>query len=122
MKIRSHVSVIAVAIGVLRLTTALAQETTPGNAMNPRTISSIVERDPEGLGIAEGSRGPSGLLTVPAPLVKEPSKTTGGLFYRATVEFGPIGVTGDEHVAKFREYKDLDSGVYLNNFTVMLEN
>ena len=72
------------------------QEATPGNAMNPRAISSIVERDPEGLGIAENSRSPTGLLTVPAPLVKEPSKTSGGLLYRATVEFGGIGVGGDE--------------------------
>ena len=53
--------------------------------------------------------------------MKEPSKTSGGLLYRVTVEFGAIGVTGDENVAKFREYKDLDSGAYLNNFTVMLE-
>ena len=29
------------------------QDATPGNAMNPRAVSSIVERDPEGLGIAE---------------------------------------------------------------------
>ena len=41
------------------------QDATPGNAMNPRAISSIVERDPEGLGIAEGSRTPTGLLIVP---------------------------------------------------------
>ena len=128
MKIRSYASVITLGIGVLRLTTSLAhagpgdgQEATPGNALNPRAISSIVERDPEGLGIAENSRSPTGLLTVPAPLVKEPSKTAGGLLYRATVEFGAIGLTGDKEAAKFREYKDLDSGAYLNNFTVMIE-
>ena len=78
MKIRSYASVITLGIGVLRLTAALAhagpgdgQEATPGNAMNPRAISSIVERDPEGLGIAEHSRSPTGLLTARAPLVKE---------------------------------------------------
>ena len=38
-----------------------------------------------------------------------------------TVEFGGIGVGGDKDAAKFREYKDLDSGAYLNNFTLMLE-
>ena len=37
------------------------------------------------------------------------------------VEFAPIAVGGDEGVAKSREYKDLDSGAYLNNFTVMIE-
>ena len=124
MKIRSCASVITLGIGVLRLTTSLAhaspgdgQDATPGNALNPRAVSSIVERDPEGLGIAEDSRTPTGLLIAPAPLVKEPSKTAGGLLYRTTVEFGAIGVTGDKEAAKFREYKDLDSGAYLNNFT-----
>ena len=73
------------------------------------------------MGIAEGSRTPTGLLIAPTPLVKEPSKTSGGWLYRATVEFAPIGVGGDEGVAKYREYKDLDSGAYLNNFTVMIE-
>ncbi|MGB2717349.1 MAG: MtrB/PioB family outer membrane beta-barrel protein [Vicinamibacterales bacterium] len=128
MKIRAYTSVVTLGIGVLRLTTVLAyadhadgQEATPGNALNPRAISSVVERDPEGLGIAENSRTPTGLLILPAPLVKEPSKTVGGLLYRATVEFGAIGVTDGSRAAKFREYKDLDSGAYLNNFTVMFE-
>src|SRR5688572_11174291 len=128
MKIRTCASVIAMGIGALRLTTALAyaspgdgQDATPGNALNPRTIGSVVERDPEGLGIAENSRTPTGLLTASPLLVKEPSKTSGGLLYRMTVEFSGSGVGGDKDSAKFREYKDLDSGAYLNNFTVMLE-
>jgi putative beta-barrel porin MtrB/PioB len=129
MKIRSQISVITLGIGVLWLTTSLAhaapgggQEAPPGNALNPRTIPSIVERDPEGLGIAEGSRTPTGLLVPPSPLVKEPSKTSGGLLYRMTVEFGGIAVGGDKEAAKFREYKDLDSGAYLNYFSAMIEN
>jgi hypothetical protein len=128
MNIRSCASVITLGIAVLRLTSTPAvgspgggQEATPGNTMNPRTISSIVERDPEGLGIVEGSRTPTGLLIVPAPLVKEPSKTSGGMLYRTSVELVPVGVTGDKGAAKFREYQDLDSGAYLNNFTVMAE-
>jgi len=129
MKIRSHTSVTILGIGVLWLTTSRAhavpgdgQESTPGNTLNPRTVSSVVKRDPEGLGIAEGSRSPTGLLVAPAPLVKEPSKTAGGLLYRLTVEFGAIGPSGDKEAAKFREYKDLDGGAYLNSFSVMLEN
>jgi Putative outer membrane beta-barrel porin, MtrB/PioB len=129
MKIRSRTSVIVLVSAVLRLTTSLAnaapgagQDSTTGNALNPRSISSIVERDPEGLGIAEGSRTPTGLLIPAAPLVKEPSKTAGGLLYRVSVEFGALGLTDDKKVAKFREYKDLDNGAYLNNFSVMLEN
>ena len=128
MRIRSCASVIALGIGVLRLTTTLAyaspgdgQDVTLGNAMNPGGAGSVVARDPEGLGIAEHSRNPTGLLTASAPLVKEPSKTSGGLLYRMTVEFGALGVTGDKDAAKFREYKDLESGAYLNNFTLMLE-
>ena len=123
MKIRSHASVMILGIGALRLTTTLAyaQDATPGNALNPRTVSSVVERDPEGLGIAVNSRTPTGLLIPPAPLVKEPSKTSSGLLYRGTIEFGAIGVGGDKEAAKFREYKDLESGLYLNNFTFMLE-
>src|SRR5215203_5488285 len=128
MRIRSCQSVIALGVAVLGWTAALAhaapgapQEATPGNALNPRAISSIVERDPEGLGISQGSRTPTGLLIIPAPLVKEPKKTSGGLLYRATVEFVPVGVAGDKEAAKFREYQDLDSGAYLNNFTVNIE-
>ena len=128
MKIRSYVSVVTLSIGVLRLTTSIAsadpgggQDATPGNALNPRTLSSIVERDPEGLGISEHSRTPTGFLIPPAPLVREPSTKASGLLYGGTVEFGALGVTGDTHAAKFREYKDLESGAYLNNFTFMLE-
>ncbi len=128
MKIRSCASVIILGIGVLPLTTSLAsaspgggQGVTPGNAMNPPAVSPVVERDPEGLGIGEHSRSPTGLLTASPRLVKEPSQSSGGLLYRMTVEFGGIGVGGDKDAAKFREYKDLDSGAYLNNFSLMLE-
>ena len=75
MNIRSCASVITLGIGVLRLTTSLAhasggQDATPGNAMNPRAVSSIVERDPEGLGIAENSRSLRD-CSQPPVLVKE---------------------------------------------------
>jgi hypothetical protein len=128
MTIRSYGSVVALGIGALRLTTSLAygapvdgQDTTPGNALNPRTTTTVVERQPEGLGIAEDPRTPSGLRMVDTPLVKEPSKTAGGLLYRATAEFGALGLNGDKGPAKFREYKDLGNGAYLNNFTLMIE-
>jgi len=123
MKIRSYASVMTLGIGVVGLATspAYGQDATPGNALNPRTVSSIVERDPEGLGIAVNSRTPTGLLIPPAPLVKEPRKTSSGMLYRGSVELGGIGVGGDKEAAKFNEYKDLDSSLYLNNFTFMLE-
>src|SRR5262245_40651414 len=122
MKIRSYASVITLGLAVLAHGgPADGQEITPGNALNPRAISSIVERDPEGLGIAEGSRTPTGLLIVPTPRVREPLKTPGGWLYDVFGEFAPIGVAGDDGAAKFREFKDVGSGAYLNNFTVMLE-
>jgi hypothetical protein len=67
MKIRSFASVITLTIAALQWSTSLvyAQDATPGNALNPRTVSSIVERDPEGLGIAVNSRTPTGLLIPP---------------------------------------------------------
>src|SRR6185295_13021823 len=49
------------------------------------------------------------------------ARTANGLLYRTTVEFGGIGLGGDEGAAKFGEYKDLGSGAYLNNFTVKIE-
>ncbi len=80
MKIRSCASVITLGIGVLPLTTSLAsaspgggQDVTPGNAMNPRAVSPVVERDPEGLGIGEHSRSPTGLLTA-SPHAREGSR------------------------------------------------
>ena len=128
MKNGSYPSMIALGISVLGLTSSLAhagrldeQDTTPGNALNPRTVTSVVERDPDGMGITERSRTPTGLLTVSPSIVKAPSATPGGLLYRATVEFGGIGLSGDKDAAKFREYKDLDSGAYLNTFSLMIE-
>ena len=72
-------------------------------------------------GIVVGSRSPTGLLTVAPTLEKGASTTASGLRYRAKIEFGASGLSGDEHAAKFREYKDLPSGAYPNNFAVMIE-
>jgi hypothetical protein len=128
MKIRSYTSAMTLRIGLLGVSIALAhaspvnaQDAMPGNALNPGTTSSVVERDPEGLGITEASRSPTGLLTASPALVKAPLTTKGGLVYRVTVEFGGLGLSGDKGIAKFREYKDLDNSAYLNNFSVMLE-
>lgn len=126
MTIRAHrpaingFAVLALAMSLAHATPASGQESVPGNAANPRTTSSIVPRDPQGMGIAEDSRSPTGLRTADPPRVTPPGQTSGGLLYRATFELGGLGVGGDKGTAKFREYKDLDSGVYLNNFAVML--
>jgi putative beta-barrel porin MtrB/PioB len=94
---------------------------TPGNALNPGATPPVIQADPDGIGIVQASRSPTGLLTIAPALKNDPATTSGGLRYRTMVEFGGVGVGGDEHAAKFREYKDLRSGAYANTFAVMLE-
>ncbi len=93
----------------------------PGNALNPGTNAPAVTADPDGMGIVEGSRSPTGLLTVAPTLKRQPSTTRGGARYLATFEVGGIGFGGDQGAAKFREYKDLGSGAYANRFAVWFE-
>ena len=97
------------------------QQGPPGNALNPRTNARVVPADPEGIGIVEGSRSPTGLLTIAPTLTRPPSTTKGGARYLVNFELGAVGFGGDQGAAKFREYKDLDSGAYANNFAVMFE-
>jgi Putative outer membrane beta-barrel porin, MtrB/PioB len=93
----------------------------PGNALNPGASAPVVQADPEGIGIVEASRSPTGLLTIAPTLKGAPTTTSGGLRYRARFELGGVGLGGDENAAKFREYKDLSSGAYANTFDVMVE-
>ena len=94
---------------------------TPGNAVNPGATTSVLPADPDGIGIVVGSRSPTGLLTIAPTLKNDPVTTSGGWRYRTTVELGGVGLGGDKNAAKFREYKDLDSGAYANTFGVMIE-
>src|SRR5688572_31025976 len=57
------------------------QQGPPGNALNPNTSAPVVAADPEGIGIVEGSRSPTGLLTVAPILRRTPSTTRGGARY-----------------------------------------
>jgi len=97
------------------------QGTPPGNALNPGSSAPAVPSDPEGIGIVVGSRSPTGLLTIAPRLETEASTTASGTRYRAKLEFGAASLGGDDQAAKFREYKDLSSGAYPNNFAVMIE-
>jgi hypothetical protein len=98
-----------------------AGQGTPGNALNSGATQSGIARDPEGIGILDGSRSPSGFLTIVPTLKPDVITTSGGMRIRASVEFGAVGFDGNKQAAKFREYKDLPSGAYPNNFTLMLE-
>jgi hypothetical protein len=102
---------------------ALAQEGA-GNALNPRgadrETSPVAERDPDGSGISEHSRTPTGFLLTP-PARPRTAMTSGGWRYDLGVELGGLGAAGDSTNAKFREYKDWSSGFYLNTFNLSLE-
>jgi len=111
---------ISLAVAVPRQAGAGGQGT-PGNALNPGATASVVPADPDGIGIVVASRSPTGLLTIAPTLKNDPVTTSGGRRYRATVEFGGVGLGGDKNAAKFREYKDLESGAYANTFGVMIE-
>jgi len=100
---------------------ALAQENV-GNAMNPAVLHTVVERDPDGLGITEHSRTPTGFLLLPPERLRTLKQTTGGWLYRVHLDVGGLGASGDVENAKFKEYKDWGSGFYLNTFGASLES
>ena len=94
---------------------------TPGNALNPGGTNPVGRPDPESIGIVVASRSPTGLLTIAPTLRPTPTTTSGGWRYFTTFEVGGVGLSGDKNAAKFREYKDLQSGVYANTFAAMIE-
>lgn len=123
MKVPLQTSVMTLGINLLVLVPVQAgagQQGPPANALNPATITPVVQSDPEGIGIVEASRSPTGLLTIAPTFKPGPFTTSGGRRYRAILEFGAVGPDGNTHAAKFREYKDLSSGAY-PNFAVMIE-
>lgn len=107
-------------ISLLLAAPALAQDHL-GNAMSPQGASAADARDPDGLGITEHARTPTGWLQLPPWTIRTPKRSKNGWLYDAHVEFGGLVTAGDTTAAKFREYKDLDSGPYLNHFGVTFE-
>ena len=102
--------------------------TTLGNALNPAPINPSTGgrwMDEEGLGTRiPAARTPTGLLyNIPLdpgaePEVKKPDgewNTTGFM------EWGGIYIGGNDRNAGFRNYKDLKTGPYLDNFGVLAE-
>lgn len=125
LRIKTIALCVAAALAQISITahadSGIGVDTTLGNTMNPATVSSIREKDPDGLGQAEFSRSPTGFLNAEPNLLREPARTDSGWLYRGSVEAGAIGVFDDKKNAKFKEYKDLDSGLYLNNFGISAE-
>lgn len=90
-------------------------DTVLGNALNLRGSLVGREKDPDGLGEAENSRNPSGLLNARPWLVREPVRSESGWLLRSAVEVGGLRVGGDRDAARFGEYKSLESGLYLTH-------
>lgn len=121
-----HARLMALCVGSALAQMAVADsgsgvDTVAGNAMNPRTVSSIRETDPDGLGQNEHSRSPSGLMTLEPSLVRDPTRTESGWTYVGSTEVGVLGGDANRKNATFRKYKDLDNGLYLNNLSLELE-
>lgn len=115
------VSIGGCVMAVALISTQIRAQEHVGNAMNPQVVAWPVEADPDGLGIAMHARTPTGLLHASPRRVFEPRRTEGGWLYAAHLEFGGLIAGGDTANAKFREYKDVSSGFYLNSFGVSVE-
>lgn len=97
-------------------------DTTLGNALNPAGITSARPRDPDGLGEAQNSRTPTGLLVASPYALREPTRLEGGWTVRALGEVGALKLGGDPQAAKFREYRPLESGLTLHNAALEMEH
>ncbi len=97
-------------------------DTSLGNALNPAGTSTTKERDPAGLGLQQFSRSPTGFLVTRPNLPAEFTKNEYGWLTSGSIEIGGLSVSGDIGEAKFREYKDLRNGGYINNFDAQMEN
>jgi hypothetical protein len=96
-------------------------DTISANALNPASLSSARDKDPDGLGEASHSRSPTGFMYPYPWVIRTPNKSESGWLSNASVEVGGLAVMGDKEASKFREYKDLKTGAYLNNFSVQAE-
>ena len=130
-RIRSRLKILTLCVGaaVVQLAAAAAQadtgvgvDTVLGNALNPGTGNTMRDRDPAGLsGQPQTRRTPTGQLYELPYLPVTPKATESGWTYSGSVEAGVLGGDANEKNATFRMYKDLDNGLYLNNFEVEAE-
>jgi hypothetical protein len=98
----------------------------PGNALNPAPINPTTAgrwMDEEGLGTRiPAARTPTGqFYNIPVDEGEEFDSKKAGWKSSGFVEWGGIRVFGDSRSAGFLQYKDLDSGLYINNFGVTAE-
>jgi hypothetical protein len=112
---------LSIGAGVAQADSGNGVDTSLGNALNPAGTVTHKEKDPVGLGIQQHSRNPTGFLVTRPNALLTPKTTAGGWKYSGSVQLGVLGVSGDKREGKFREYKDLRSGAYLNGFELQME-
>ncbi len=109
-------AIVQLAAAPAQADSAVGVDTMLGNALNPTTINQLRKRDPEGLDAQIYRRTPTGQL-YDWPLVPPNTReSSSGWIYSGSIEVGGTGVFGTEDSAWFEKYKDLDDGLYLNNF------
>jgi hypothetical protein len=132
MKIRPRATTLAccvaaalaqMAVGSALADSAVGVDTALGNALNP-SQDATRPLDPNGLSPFRqpAAHSPTGqLYNIPYLLPHDLHKTATGWEYSGQVEIGVLGGDANEKNAQFRMYKDLDNGLYLNNFGLAAE-
>jgi Putative outer membrane beta-barrel porin, MtrB/PioB len=97
-------------------------DTSTANWFNLAGTSSKKEKDPDGLGIQEYTRSPTGFLVTRPYLPVTPNKTEYGWLQSGSIELGGFSVSGtNKDSAKFREYRDLRNGGTVASFDLQME-
>lgn len=109
------------AVTTSRADSSNSVDTSLGNALNPAGTASAKEVDPDGSGLVEFSRTPTGFLVTRPPLPVVFVKDETGWVRSGSIEFGGLSDKGSTREAKFREYKDLRNGTFVNNFSGQME-
>ncbi len=107
-------------VGSAQANSGYGVDTSNGNALNPSGVPATRAKDPGGLGLRQYSRTPTGFLVMRPYEVAEP-KTSTDWTASGWLELGGLFTSGDDEAARFREYKDLQQGAYLNSFGLQLE-
>ncbi len=111
----------SLAAGPASADSGVGVDTALGNELNPHSVRTAGDRDPDGMGETPDPRTPTGLLhAYPLP-PRTPTRSASGWMYSGSVEAGLILGSGNERAAGFRAYKDLDNGAYLNGFQLRAE-
>ncbi|MGC4079661.1 MAG: MtrB/PioB family outer membrane beta-barrel protein [Rubrivivax sp.] len=98
-----------------RADSGLGTDTSPGNVLMPGAGLRVPALDPDGIGEGSVKRNPTGLLNAQPALAAEGADGDGWR-WRGQIEGGGLKVGGDRDAAKWREYRDLGSGLLLGGF------